>query len=1102
MSSKLNLLTERQPDIVCFLETWCYTHEEVKRQVPSSYDVIECSAVREAQYGRFKSGILLCIKKQFMKNVKIIQKNTYSILISLSEQSVSQEDLYIYFVYNNSATAKSELTECIFETLNSISSETVLCMGDFNARTGNDNSEISVYEEFHIDEKVIFPTRRSKDTYRSTKGSELLKGASESSYIILNGRTNSDPFGEFTFVSHLGSSVVDYGIISLQAASQIKDFRVLETSESDHFPIEIELLHSETPRHPTIIYESKPYIKWNNQNSKNFSQKCKTEWVNSEKNPTTCTLDKIRGLIYKCAEECGMLFRPTRRRNKKIYCVWFDKECQHLKRIMLQKLRIFRKSNSNRSFNYTEDLQIYLNAKKQYFDTRRLKKDEFISQIVQKIASCENSKEYWEAINIFRNRRSTPVDSSIIELKEWHEHFTKTFSEQTNNETNRISSENIVDVEMNEWLDCDFSLFDLNRAIKKLKNNKSTGVDGIPNEIWKNLPLVVKESLLNFFNTIFMGDAELPSDWCDIILCPIFKKGDNQIPSNYRPIALANSVLKLFTSMMCDRLNNWCKRFNKISEFQAAYKEGTGCEEHIFILQSIINYQLRLTRSKVYVCFIDLSGAFDSIIHALLWTKLNNKGVSDKFLNIIKRTYSVANALVRTSNGVSDKIKIEKSVLQGEVLSPKLFTLYIDDIVDELEKSGIHGIQLGMYAVHLLLYADDIALIATTPEDLQRKINVVDEYFQRNKLKVNLSKTKIVVFRKGCGRISEKIQFKWGDEPIEIVNKYTYLGVPFSCSGKFTVAREHFISKAKCATLSLTKLIESAKINELHTIKKLFQSLVKSVLLYSFPVWGLQSFEELSSFQIQFYRRLYYIPMEAPRWFIRLELGLDDINSHMLKLVMNFWMRIISKSETSLVRTVYNKLIDIGHMTKIDYNWTLQMEKLLKTCDCETLWKSQRYEFISRRLHTTLEKYKFRSVNDDVALMRDSKLTYKLIKNNVFASKFLNSNHSISVKRLIVQLRLSLSCICIDKSVKLLGCRTRGYSNCDICNLSDIEDVFHVMFVCPHYNSPRKSYLHKYGNNFNRLNYILLFQQLDNSKINDIFKFWKTAIRIRNFIRE
>jgi hypothetical protein len=153
-------------------------------------------------------------------------------------------------------------------------------------------------------------------------------------------------------------------------------------------------------------------------------------------------------------------------------------------------------------------------------------------------------------------------------------------------------------------------------------------------------------------------------------------------------------------------------------------------------------------------------------------------------------------------------------------------------------------------------------------------------------------------------------------------------------------------------------------------------------------------------------------------------------------------------------------------------------------------------------LNRIVDNFKMHCVNEDVELMRNSKLPYKMIKSNVFADAYLNSKNSLSVKRLLVQLKSCLSYICIDKSVKLLGCRPQGYQNCDICNSKDLEDVYHVMFMCPHYKSPRKFYITKYGTNFTRDNYILIFKALDNSKINDIFKFWKTVIRIRNFIRE
>jgi len=193
-----------------------------------------------------------------------------------------------------------------------------------------------------------------------------------------------------------------------------------------------------------------------------------------------------------------------------------------------------------------------------------------------------------------------------------------------------------------------------------------------------------------------------------------------------------------------------------------------------------IQQQLSRTEgdAKLYSLFVDLTQAFDSIVHKMLWIKLKNKGVSVKFIERIKKLYEAAKTKIRASGGTSEFIKILIGVLQGEILSPKLFTLFLDDLVEILYLSGSRGIKINLIEIIILLFADDMIIMATNHVDLQRQINILVKYFKEYELKVNLNKTKVVVFRKG-GYVSKKLKLYWDGKEIEIVNNYTYLGVEF-----------------------------------------------------------------------------------------------------------------------------------------------------------------------------------------------------------------------------------------------------------------------------------------------------------------------------------
>jgi hypothetical protein len=214
-------------------------------------------------------------------------------------------------------------------------------------------------------------------------------------------------------------------------------------------------------------------------------------------------------------------------------------------------------------------------------------------------------------------------------------------------------------------------------------------------------------------------------------------------------------------------------------------------------LNSLIQTQL-LKNKKLFACFVDLSQAFDSPGHNRLWKVLLSLGVSQKWVRVFAYIYEAANARVQTPEGLSDPIKIMKGVLQGESASPSIFNLFLEEIVSRLEKAKVEGFRLHSLVVHILMYADDMVIVAPSPETLQMKLKVAANFLSERGLSVNMGKTKVVVFGRS-GRRSRKNKFYWMDQLIEIVSTYTYLGVTFSSTGVFKVAALEFAKKGLAA---------------------------------------------------------------------------------------------------------------------------------------------------------------------------------------------------------------------------------------------------------------------------------------------------------------
>lgn len=203
------------------------------------------------------------------------------------------------------------------------------------------------------------------------------------------------------------------------------------------------------------------------------------------------------------------------------------------------------------------------------------------------------------------------------------DHFENLFSSSTTTPSLPLPNSPGVD------LDYPISLHEVTCVLHKLKNNKAPGHDGIPNEVWKSLPPTYIKHIQNMFNNI-LTTGIIPEQWTTILFQPIFKKSDPLISQNYRPIALAPTILKIFSTIISKRVHDWAVNNNKISEFQAGCKKGTGTHEHLFSLLTLIQSRIRHPRGRFYVVFVDLRAAYDSPGHADLWEVLTRAEMGSK----------------------------------------------------------------------------------------------------------------------------------------------------------------------------------------------------------------------------------------------------------------------------------------------------------------------------------------------------------------------------------------------------------------------------------------------------------------------------------------
>ena len=298
---------------------------------------------------------------------------------------------------------------------------------------------------------------------------------------------------------------------------------------------------------------------------------------------------------------------------------------------------------------------------------------------------------------------------------------------------------------------------------------------------------------------------------------------------------------KLFCSIINNRIIQFLEEKNIITPTQTAFRKDNRTTDHMFTLTTLINKHVKQQYKKndsnmLFVCFVDLSKAFDTVWRDALFYKLIQYGIEGKVYDIIKNMYDKSKMCVKLSMNITEEFLSNIGVKQGCVLSPTLFNIFMNDLPKIFTSHDCHPANLQSSAINCLMYADDILLISKSPSGLQSCLNKLNEYCQKWKLQTNPQKSKIIIFNKP-GHLKKNFCFKINDEKIEIVSNHLYLGIIFNASGSFNNAVNHLHEKANKAIFKLLKSFGPVR-PPAKTFNRLFDSMIKPILTYGSEIWG------------------------------------------------------------------------------------------------------------------------------------------------------------------------------------------------------------------------------------------------------------------------
>ena len=317
---------------------------------------------------------------------------------------------------------------------------------------------------------------------------------------------------------------------------------------------------------------------------------------------------------------------------------------------------------------------------------------------------------------------------------------------------------------------------EVDRRLRRM-NNSAPGPDGVSYRDLRGADRGAR--LLTALYNICLRLEAVPASWKTSNTVLIHKKGDRGMLENWRPLALGDTVPKLFAALLADRLTDWAVTHGKLCSAQKGFLRDEGCYEHNFVLQEVLTHAKRTKRQAV-VAWLDLSNAFGSIPHATIRRALIRSAVPRGLIAIWDSMYDGCTTRVRTAEGHTAPIPIRSGVRQGCPLSPIVFNLAIDSVV-RVAAEADDGYSLHGNTWSALAYADDVALLAQTPEGMGRMLASVEAEAASVGLRFNPAKCATLHIGAGNGGRVLPTPFQIQGEtinPLAQGESYTHLGVP------------------------------------------------------------------------------------------------------------------------------------------------------------------------------------------------------------------------------------------------------------------------------------------------------------------------------------
>ena len=798
--------------------------------------------------------------------------------------------LFIISAYAPTLGHSDEMKEQFYTTLSDIienvpSSHKLLLLGDFNARVGMDCASW---------ENVIGKHGVGRE---NSNGTLLLSLCSQNNLIITNTIFQQATRHKTTWM-HPGTKewhMIDYAITRQRDAMDIYHTRSMcgSCTWSDHRLVKCKLSFRAKPqRHRCRL---KPAIKLNIARLKStesralLASKLQQAYVTAGSLGTTAATmwDSFEKITIRVATD--VLGFPERKHRD-----WFDENDPLIKPLLDNVHNLHLQAIEDRS--NVELANAYRDCKQQVQKSLRNMQNMWWKERAAEMQDAADKRDFktfyqslkavygpkFKASPAIKSKNGVLLTEPKQVLDRWSEHF---------NGVLNLDSEFDMSVldEIPQW-DTNMSLLNLPTidevvlSIKQLTAGKAPGADGIPPDIFKHGGIALAEQLLKLFTQIWK-EGGVPQVFKDADIVHLYKnKGDIKCCDNHRGISLLCIAGKIFARLMLNRLLKHTDDIGVIPESQCGFRSGRGTTDMNFALRQI-QEKCKLYSEDLYLLFIDLTKAFDTINRDGLWAILEKVGCPKRFVDLIRSFHDGMNATVREGSDKSQPFGVTSGTKQGCVLAPTLFSIFFSLMLQVAFKDATDGVgirsrfdrglcsaksshfnastKVELFTIRDLLFADDCALAACSQKALQTLCDCFAAAARRFGLTISIKKTE-ALYQPAPGNMYEPPAITIEGKLLKAVDNFKYLGSIISNDASFDAEITARIAKATAAFGRLSKRLWTNNGIRLSTKICVYKAAVLTSLLYGCETWTLtkKQIRRLEKFHYTTLRRIARI-----KWF-------------------------------------------------------------------------------------------------------------------------------------------------------------------------------------------------------------------------------------------